>query len=168
MSSPNASPNASPKSGQNLSSGGFPMTGSCRCGATVIEAAAAPVLTAACHCRGCQKMSASAFSLTAMFPAAAFRVVQGDPVPGGAKGDELTHYCCPDCLSWMFTRITGFDEFVNVRPVMFDDCSWFAPFIETWTAAQLPSVSVAAEHSYDEFPSMEEFAALLEAYAARA
>lgn len=28
----------------------------------------APILTMACHCRGCQRMSASAFSLTAMFP----------------------------------------------------------------------------------------------------
>jgi len=145
----------------------LPLTGSCRCGATVIEASAAPVLTAACHCCGCQKMTASAFSLTAMFPSAAFRVVQGDPVPGGAKGEELTHFCCPECLSWMFTRITGFDDFVNVRPVMFEDSSWFTPFIETWTATRLPSVSVAVEHSYDAFPPMEEFGALLEAYAAQ-
>lgn len=145
----------------------FQMTGSCRCGATEIEVSAAPVLTAACHCRGCQKMSASAFSLTAMFPAEAFEVVQGTPAVGGAKGEDLAHYCCPECMTWMFTRITGVEAFVNVRPVMFEDTSWFRPFIETWTAARLPFVQVAADHSFEQFPAMEEFGALLDAYAAK-
>lgn len=145
----------------------FPLTGSCRCGATRIEAARPPVLTAACHCRGCQKMSASAFSLTAMFPAEAFRVTEGSPVPGGAKGEELTHYFCPGCLTWMFTRITGVEAFVNVRPTMFADTGWFSPFIETWTEARHPYAAVAAEHSFEQFPAMEEFGALLEAYAAK-
>lgn len=113
-------------------------------------------------------MSASAFSLTAMFPAQAFRVVQGDPVPGGAKGDELTHFCCPACLTWMFTRITGLADFVNVRPTMFEDASWFRPYIETWTDARLPCVQVETVHSYPQFPEMDEFGALLEAYAAQA
>ncbi|NSY36956.1 GFA family protein [Leisingera sp. ANG59] len=145
----------------------FPMTGSCRCGATEIEAAMPPLLTAACHCRGCQKMSASAFSLTAMFPSEAFRVVQGTPVAGGAKGEDLAHYCCPECLTWMFTRISGVEAFVNVRPTMFADTSWFTPFIETWTAAKHPFAFVDAEHSFEHFPSMEEFGGLLEAYAAK-
>lgn len=146
----------------------LPLAGCCRCGATEIEVTAPPVLTAACHCHGCQKMSASAFSLTAMFPAQAFRVVRGEPVVGGKKGAELSHYCCPECLSWMFTRITGIEAFVNVRPTMFEDASWFAPFIETWTDARLPCVQVSAERSYGQFPEMEEFGALLEAYAAQA
>ncbi|OBY27175.1 aldehyde-activating protein [Leisingera sp. JC1] len=145
----------------------FPMTGSCRCGATGIEVSAPPALTAACHCRGCQKMSSSAFSLTAMFPAEAFRVVQGDPVIGGAKDAELAHYCCPECQTWMFTRITGVEGFVNVRPTMFEDCSWFRPFIETWTAAKHPFVQVTAEHSFEHFPTMEEFGGLLAACAGK-
>ncbi|MEW2914347.1 GFA family protein [Leisingera sp. JC11] len=145
----------------------FPMTGTCRCGAAAIEVSAPPVLTAACHCRGCQKMSASAFSLTAMFPAEAFSVLHGAPVIGGAKGEELAHYCCPECLTWMFTRISAVEAFVNVRPTMFEDTSWFRPFIETWTAARHPFVQVAAKHSFEHFPSMEEFGGLLEAYAAQ-
>lgn len=146
----------------------LPLAGHCRCGATEIEVTAPPLLTAACHCRGCQKMSASAFSLTAMFPAQAFRVVRGEPVAGGAKGDELTHFCCPACLTWMFTRITGVEDFVNVRPTMFEDASWFRPYIETWTDARLPCVQVETVHSYPQFPEMDEFGALLEAYAAQA
>ena len=90
------------------------LTGSCRCGGTRIELSAAPFMTSACHCTGCQKMSASAFSLTAMVPAEAFRVTAGEPVKGGIQGPRLDHYFCPDCKSWMFTRIDGMD-FVNVR-----------------------------------------------------
>ena len=45
-------------------------------------------MTAACHCAGCQRMSASAFSLTAMVPAA-LAVTQGNTVAGGLRGPEL-------------------------------------------------------------------------------
>src|SRR3546814_9366082 len=41
------------------------VVGSCRCGGIQLEITAAPLLTMACHCVGCQKMTASAFSLSA-------------------------------------------------------------------------------------------------------
>ena len=58
----------------------LPAVGRCRCGQLRIEVSAPPIMTAACHCRGCQRMSASAFSLTALMPGDAFRVVDGEPV----------------------------------------------------------------------------------------
>lgn len=139
----------------------LPLTGRCRCGTTVLEVTAAPVMTAACHCQGCQRMSASAFSLTAMFPAEAFRVVAGAPVKGGAKGEELSHYCCPDCMNWMFTRITGVDAWVNLRPTMLDEVGWFTPFVETMTRDKLPWVDLPVAHSYEGFPEMDDFMRLL-------
>lgn len=144
-----------------------PRTGACRCGRLVIEVSAPPLITAACHCRGCQRMSSSAFSLTAIFPAAAFRVVSGTPVKGGAQGPELDHYFCPDCKTWMFTRIVGMAEIVNVRPTMFDQPKWCDPFIETMTSARLPWAKTPAAYSFEAFPQPEEFPALLEAYAKR-
>ena len=36
-------------------------------------------------------------------------------------------------MSWMFTRPEGMDWFVNLRPTMLDDPSWFEPLIETCT-----------------------------------
>jgi hypothetical protein len=103
---------------RTMSDTDFPCVGHCRCGALRIEIAAPPVLTAACHCRGCQRMSASAFSLTAMVPAEAFKVLEGELVKGGIHGPNLDHYCCANCKSWVFTRIVGFDAFVNVRPTI--------------------------------------------------
>ncbi|SFI89752.1 GFA family protein [Celeribacter neptunius] len=146
--------------------------GTCRCGAVRLEVTAPPFMTAACHCDGCKKMSASAFSLTAMFPASGLRVAQGEVIRGGAKGPELDHFMCPDCLSWLFTRVRGFEEMVNVRPTLFDTDDpevqdWCRPFIETMVAKRLPWVRTPAEHAFDAMPEMADFPALLEAFAAR-
>ena len=42
-------------------------TGSCRCGKVGISVTGAPMLTMACHCSGCQRMTASAFSLSSLY-----------------------------------------------------------------------------------------------------
>lgn len=142
------------------------LTGACRCGRLSFAISADPIMTAACHCRGCQRMSASAFSLTAMVPAAAFRVLTGSPVKGGIKGPQLEHYFCPDCMTWVFTRIVGVTDFINVRPTMFDDPKWSRPFIETMTADRLPWAQTPAVHSYAGFPPVEDFPRLMQEFAA--
>lgn len=142
----------------------LPWAGACRCGQVRISISAAPLLTMACHCRGCQKMSASAYSLSAAIPTQGFAVTQGEPVIGGLHGPSR-HYFCPHCKSWMFTRPEGMDQFVNVRPTMLDDASWVAPFIETYTQVRLPGAVTAAKHSYDAFPPFEDFAKLVEEFA---
>ena len=145
----------------------WPAAGNCRCGRVRIEISAPPVMTAACHCRGCQRMSASAFSLTAMVPMGNFHVAEGDPVKGGVMGPQLDHYFCPDCKTWIFTRITGMDNVVNVRPTMFDEPEWSRPFIETMTSEKLPWAQTPALHSYEGYPTPETFPALLEEFANR-
>ena len=102
-------------------------TGSCRCGRTRLEVTAPALITSACHCDGCRKMTSSAFSLSAMVPAEAFTVIEGEPVKGGARGPQLDHYFCPHCMSWMFTRIAGMDSLVNVRASLFDTPDWTTP-----------------------------------------
>lgn len=148
------------------SSAWTPLIGTCRCGRSQFEIAAPPIMTAACHCRGCQRMSASAFSLTAMVPAPAFRVIAGAPMLGGTKGPQLAHHFCPDCMTWMFTRIAGMEGIVNVRPTLLDHPRWCDPFIETMTEFRLSWVRTAARHSYTGFPPEEDFPKLLAAFAA--
>ncbi|MCA1286595.1 GFA family protein [Salipiger bermudensis] len=143
----------------------LPAIGSCRCGALQVEVSAPPIMTAACHCRGCQKMSASAFSLTAMVPAAGFRVVSGTPVQGGIKGPVCSHFHCAACFAWVFTRITGMEDLVNIRPVMFDRPAWCEPFIETLCAEKLPWFTTPARHHFDGFPPEARFAGLMAEFA---
>ena len=144
----------------------LPWTGGCRCGQVRLKVSAPPLLTMACHCTRCQKMSASAYSLSAAIPSEGFEVTQGEPVIGGLHGASR-HYFCPHCMSWMFTRPEGFDFFVNLRPTMLDDTSWFTPFIETFTSEKLPWAATGARHSYQAFPPYEAFDGLIQEYGAR-
>jgi hypothetical protein len=68
------------------------MAGTCRCGRVAIEISAPPLVTMACHCAGCQKMSASAFSLSVAIPSEGFRVTAGEPVIGGLRGEARHHF----------------------------------------------------------------------------
>ncbi|HEX7857442.1 MAG TPA: GFA family protein [Sphingobium sp.] len=146
----------------------LPLEGHCRCGATRISISAPPMLTAACHCTGCQRMSASAFSLSVAIPAEGFEVTQGSTVLGGAGRDR--HHFCPECLTWMFTRAPDLDSpdldrFVNVRATLFIDTSWFVPFVETHMTDKLAWVPSVAPHSFIAVPSMEGYSRLIEDYA---
>lgn len=139
----------------------LPLAGACRCGEVCVQVTANPLMTAACHCKGCQSMSSSAFSLTAMIPAHGFGVMKGDPVIGGLHGPHQHHYFCPHCMTWMFTRIEGVDAFVNVRPTLFNDVSWFRPFIETMTQEKLSWAQTPAKHTFVGFPPMEQYQTLM-------
>ncbi len=145
----------------------LPAEGGCRCGVLRFRVTKAPLTTAACHCRGCQRMSGAPYSTTAILPTDGFDLVAGDPAIGGAKSAGITHFHCPDCMSWVFTRIAGLeDQIVNVRATLFDDPGWFAPFIETWTNARLSWATTGARHSFPEFPDTATFMALIAEYGA--
>lgn len=139
--------------------------GGCRCGQVRFRAEAPPLLTMACHCRGCQQMTASAFSLSAAVPAQAFAVIRGEPVIGGLHGASR-HYFCPHCLSWMFTRPDGIDFFVNVRSTLFDGREWTEPFVETWTREALPWARTPAKHSFEALPPEDAYAGMIAEFAA--
>ncbi|OJF91839.1 GFA family protein [Pararhizobium antarcticum] len=144
----------------------LPLEGACRCGNIRLKISAPPLVTMACHCTGCQRMSGSAYSLSAAIPSDGFEVIAGTPVASG-KSPDAGHHFCPDCMTWMFTRPQGMDFFVNLRPTMLDDTSWYSPFIETFTSEKLAFAATGAEHSYPKFPPMEDFEGLIAGYAAR-
>ncbi|MEW5683473.1 MAG: GFA family protein [Pseudomonadota bacterium] len=145
----------------------LPLVGGCRCGQVRFRITAPPLITGACHCTGCQRMSASAYSLSVAVPADGFEVTEGEPVIGGLHGSPK-HYFCPHCMSWMFTRPDEVDWLVNVRATLLDDVSWYIPFMETYTSEALPWAKTPAKHSYERFPPMEDYARLTEAFAADA
>lgn len=144
----------------------LPIEGGCRCGRLRFRITAPPMLTMACHCTGCQRMSASACSLSVAIPTDGFAVIAGEPVIGGLHGDDVRHHHCDWCKSWVFTRIQPEIGFVNVRATMLDDARWFVPFVETCTAEALPWAKTPARHSYPGFPPMEAFPGLLADYRA--
>jgi hypothetical protein len=143
----------------------LPWEGGCRCGQVRFRITAPPLLTMVCHCTGCQRMTSSAFSLSMAIPTPGFAVTAGEPVIGGLHGD-IRHSFCPHCMSWVFTRMPGMDEFVNVRATLLDDAGWFEPFLETMTAEKLPWITTPATYSHTGMPQAGEFGPMIAAYQA--
>jgi hypothetical protein len=69
-----------------------------------------------------------------------------------------------DRSSRLFTRPLGM-PFVNVRPTMLDDSSWFRPFMETYASTKMPFAETGAVRSFATFPGMGEIEGLLGEYA---
>jgi hypothetical protein len=130
------------------------------------EAAGPPLLTLACHCTGCQKMTASAFGLTDTYPKQAFRLTQGDVVVGGLHG-ATRHQFCDHCKSWLYTEPEGLDDVVNVRSTLFDEPDQQPPFVEIFAAEGLPWARTRAAHRYETLPAMEEWPQLIQQFAER-
>ena len=142
----------------------IPVEGACLCGQCRMQVSIAPIITMACHCRSCQKLSASAFSLTAMAPAAGFQLVAGKTQIGALHGVNPYVYCA-DCLNWLYTELKS-APFVNVRSTLFDVAAWSTPFIETWVSEKLPWAATPAKHSFDKYPEPQDYGPLMEQYAA--
>jgi hypothetical protein len=145
----------------------LPWEAGCRCGQVRMRVTEPPLIAMACHCMGCQRMSASAYSLSLALPASGFHVTRGEPVIGGLHGPSR-HFHCPHCKSWLFTRPEGMDFLVNMRASMLDDHSWFVPYVETCTAEGLAWAKTGAKHSFPNIPPNEAFAPLVAEYAEHA
>ncbi|MDR7027460.1 hypothetical protein J2X08_003079 [Rhizobium rosettiformans] len=109
-------------------------------------------------------MTASAFSLSALFPEQTVEIAGLEPVIGGMHG-ELRHHFCPHCLSWIFTRAEMLGPLINIRATMLDGAADLPPFIETCVSEKLPRVSLPATHSFENFPAMEDFPKLIAEFA---
>lgn len=137
----------------------LPWEGGCRCNQLRFRVTTEPLLAAACHCAGCQKMTGSAFSLSLAVAGNGFAVIAGEPVVGGLHDPKALHHMCKHCLSWVFTRPAGFD-IVNFRATALDDHAWFQPFVDMNYAEKLAWATTGAPHHVAQQPTMEEIGKL--------
>lgn len=144
----------------------LPWDARCRCDRVQMRVSAPPLLTMACHCKGCQRMTGGAYSLSIAIPKGGFEVVRGETVIGGIHGPARHHHC-EHCKSWLFTEPDGMDFFVNLRASMLDDTSWFAPFIETYVAEGFAWAKTGAVHSFDGVPELSAYEPLVAEFAQR-
>ena len=73
------------------------IVGGCLCGSVRYESEAEPLLTAACHCRHCQKQTSSAFSILVALPKGSLRI-EGEALAAfedvGASGLPVIRKFC--------------------------------------------------------------------------
>ena len=100
-------------------------TGGCQCGAVRYEIAADHLVGYACHCRECQKQSASAFGVSvpvivieADFTITGETSVWSRPTDSGSITD--CHFC-PKCGSRLYHSGRGGREWITVKGGSFDN-----------------------------------------------
>lgn len=145
----------------------LPWTASCLCGRVTMRITAPPVMSGACHCTGCQKLTSGAYSLTLMLPISGFEV-EGATQIGALHRAESQHHYCSHCLNWLYTTSPGLEKMglLNFRSTMLDDATWVVPFIESQTAEKLPGAATGAKHSFERFPDPSDYGRLMQDYAA--
>jgi len=122
----------------------LPQTGGCQCGKIRYEITEAPQSVYTCHCRDCQRLTSSAFSLGIVVAEAGFRPSGIEPRPLQRTPDSgrlNTRLVCPECGSWVYSPPR--DGVVRVRAGTLDDTSWLRPTRHIWTRSKQPWVVFA-------------------------
>lgn len=131
----------------------LPASGSCQCGSVTYEVTDEPVATVACHCRDCQKLSASAFSLTMVLKRSGFRLLSGElnswTRPTDSGGTAVCWFC-PECGNRIYHEDPALPDIIRLKPGTLDDTSILEPQALVWSCRRQPWL----DH-YADLPSFE-------------
>jgi hypothetical protein len=128
--------------------------GGCSCGRVRYSADAEPIFAGLCHCKSCQKITGTSFSVVVAIPAPALTVT-GDTKTYDRKGDtgQSTHSTfCPNCGSPMTGTADVMQGVVMIRAGTMDDSSWVKPMMEIYCDSKMPWVALGGE--LKSFPKM--------------
>jgi hypothetical protein len=121
-------------------------TGGCQCGAVRYEILAPPRKLYVCHCRECQKQTASAYGISAIVRREDFRATQGEPkswVRVADSGRRLRLMFCPDCGSRVWHDREGIDwPTISIEGGSLDQPLDLRAAVHVWTSRKLPGVVI--------------------------
>jgi hypothetical protein len=121
------------------------LNGGCQCGAVRYEIAGPPGATYVCHCRECQKQSASAFGISVIVRSADVRLLKGQlrrwSRPTDA-GRTLACFFCPACGSRVWHGDKDQEDKISVKGGSLDEPVDLTGAIHIWTARKLPGVPI--------------------------
>ena len=121
------------------------------------------MLTAACHCHGCQKMTGGAFSLGHAYARSDVVTISGETMVGALKGPSK-HYLCADCGSWVYSHPEGLDDVTVIRSPMLDPMPADPPFMEVFRSEGFAWAQTGATHSFSEGVEPGAFGKLIEEF----
>lgn len=117
----------------------LPASGSCQCGNVKYEVTVEPLLTAVCHCKDCQKLSTSAFSISMILNRSGFKILSGElknwerPT---AVGGIAVCWFCPDCGNRIFHENPEMPNVIRLKPGTLEDTSVLEPQVHVWTCRE--------------------------------
>ncbi|WP_296988514.1 GFA family protein [Thalassospira sp. UBA1131] len=122
-----------------------PIAGGCQCGAVRYELIKAPSQVYVCHCRECQKQSASAFGISAIVAPEDIRIAQGiiktasRPTSGGGPMD---YHFCDACGTRLFHGDLHGREPVSVKGGSLDVPPDLSTAMHIWVRRKLTGVII--------------------------
>ncbi|SBS28504.1 Glutathione-dependent formaldehyde-activating enzyme [Marinomonas aquimarina] len=114
----------------------YPISGSCQCGGVTYRLLAAPKMVVACHCKECQKLSTSAFSITAMVDAADLDI-QGalqDWSRKAESGNTSAAKFCPTCGNRIYHYDPANPSAIKLKPSNLSDTRIIQPTAHVWVS----------------------------------
>ncbi|MEZ5925817.1 MAG: GFA family protein [Hyphomicrobiaceae bacterium] len=122
-------------------------TGGCQCGAVRYRIDREPVRCYACHCRECQKQSASAFGISVIVPRSGFALTAGAPRRWSRptdSGGTLDCWFCPTCGSRLWHETEPNAETLSIKGGSLDEPVDFDQLYHIWTARKLEGLQLPA------------------------
>ena len=112
----------------------FPITGQCQCGGVKYTLKAAPLMIAACHCRECQKLSTSAFSITAIVKTdtVEFTGKMQDWQRSADSGNISAAKFCPVCGNRIYHYNPDDMSTLKLKPSTLSDTKLIKPTAHIW------------------------------------
>ena len=120
--------------------------GRCMCGGVSYSFAGAPLFTAVCHCRQCQRQTGSAFSIVSGVLKQDFELVGKTKVftEKGDSGRTVERHFCPDCGSPILSLIEPMPDMVLIKAGTLDSVADLTPVIEVFCDNALPAFPALA------------------------
>ena len=126
---------------------GLPRTGGCQCGAVRYELWDDPEAVYVCHCAECRRQSGSAFGVSVIMRAEAFRVTAGEPKLWSRntdKGNRMDCWFCPDCGARLWHVSSGYPSFRSVKGGTLDARIDLSAAVHLFTDGKLDGVELPA------------------------
>ncbi|MDP9138416.1 MAG: GFA family protein [Pseudomonadota bacterium] len=98
-----------------------------------------------CHCRECQKQSASAFGISLQVERSGFRLTGGDPrfwSRDTDSGRRVNCAYCPDCGSHIWHETGTTSETITIKAGSLDTPIDVSSAIHIWTTRKLPGIVI--------------------------
>ncbi|TNE76703.1 MAG: GFA family protein, partial [Gammaproteobacteria bacterium] len=114
----------------------YPIHGACQCGQVTYELLEAPLNVIACHCRECQKLSTSAFSLTALVEQQAIRfygTLKHWERPSDSGNTNCAKFC-PECGNRIYHYNPEKPEIIKLKPCTLEDTHIIQPTLHVWVS----------------------------------
>jgi len=134
--------------------------GGCSCGGLRYHISNEPIFTQACHCRLCQRQTASAFIIRTMIESSHFHGDSGELIcvdgpTGSGRGQKV--YRCAICKVQIFSIFNNSDVMTFLKTATFDEPEHFPPQAHIFTKSKLSWVNLdGAIPRFEEYYNKEE------------